>query len=352
MTISAGAAATGVGMRSGAPHVLIVGNGRSGTNWVLEILNAHRETFCRNEIQELTSSPYLEFVSELEKSNGSLNDGLADWWTRAMAHSLTHCGVRDTRFLCRKTFLYRWSFGLGAANWTARPKLRRLVAHVYPPARKEEWLFPAWIGSRDLQRKSKGVLKINDMPAWVFDWIAGNSSAKFIHVVRHPAAQLRSGIDRFFSVLSKSEAAIEEAVYEERLTLLAERYPDVNRRLETISPKTLLEKVYLFWLFNNELLHVAGHALPKGRYFQVIYEELALGYEEVSQRIFDFSGLEVDKELLDRLGMRKQMSVWGKVDTSKERLSSRWHKTVPDELKALVSESLKDSPLNDLWATR
>jgi len=42
-------------------YAVIVGHGRSGTNWLHKLFDLSEETYCRNEPHELSDSPISRF---------------------------------------------------------------------------------------------------------------------------------------------------------------------------------------------------------------------------------------------------------------------------------------------------
>ena len=73
--------------------VLIVGHGRSGTNWLLEMLDLSSRTHCRNEPNVIRDSPLTAIHAELiDPSNDAELD---EHWDSAVAWAAERQGERD-----------------------------------------------------------------------------------------------------------------------------------------------------------------------------------------------------------------------------------------------------------------
>ncbi|MEQ9482329.1 hypothetical protein [Coleofasciculus sp. F4-SAH-05] len=59
-------------------YILIVGQGRSGTNWLLDLLDLSSETHCRNEGDQLATSPLAQLPSP--KVRKPLGDRFGQQW--------------------------------------------------------------------------------------------------------------------------------------------------------------------------------------------------------------------------------------------------------------------------------
>jgi hypothetical protein len=103
------------------PPILIIGNGRSGTNWLMANLNASPETFCRNEPQGIATSPFQALVGHCSSIRSS---ELEERWQHFLEWSARHYGERDARHGCAKAYLHPLAFSTGLADLPLRPRAR------------------------------------------------------------------------------------------------------------------------------------------------------------------------------------------------------------------------------------
>ena len=105
-------------------YVLIAGHGRSGTNWLLEILDQSRQTHCRNEPNECPGSAFFE-VPTGRIHRPELDAELEAVWDQAVARTSTSFGMRDQSIPVDKDHFSRVAqrmglVRLGAARGSAR----------------------------------------------------------------------------------------------------------------------------------------------------------------------------------------------------------------------------------------
>src|SRR4051812_20363205 len=80
--------------RSPERYVLIAGQGRSGTNWLLEIFDRSPRTHCRNEPNECAGSALSELASGWT-FDPELGAELEPVWDEAIARTAASFGDRD-----------------------------------------------------------------------------------------------------------------------------------------------------------------------------------------------------------------------------------------------------------------
>lgn len=152
---------------------LILGQGRSGTNWILDSLDASPMTFCRNEPNECVPS-----VMDLLPNPWRIGaDGarLAQLWDRVAEETLLLMGERDHRLNHPKTFVNPLSQRLGIAQLSARPRLRKQLSRVLWSWGDGEWRMPQWVGHLD-DPEIFGVFKLVQGYNWA-TWVLDNPLA-------------------------------------------------------------------------------------------------------------------------------------------------------------------------------
>lgn len=325
-------------------HGLIVGHGRSGSNWLLSMLNASRTTHCRNEPHQLAGSPYrnLPLARDMVHDHASTNEV----WTVFVNWACAREGVRDPKTAVVKVF-HRNHFTRLLMNLPLRPRLRRLAALALPRLRGEEWTPLGAVVDRSALYNAFHVLKLNDMRFWhIRDVLRAGTPT--VHLVRHPGGQLLSGWRRFFSTLSDGERSAELRLH--RLALEDSRLvsPRWRSSIPDVDELTLAEAVLWFWRVNNEEIFLAGRDMPN--YKLIRYEDVIsdpLGAARIIYTHFDVPWDDrVERVITDGL----QESVWGPVrTTSRRRLAYGWREELDGATLELVEQMLQGPPVASWW---
>lgn len=331
------------------PYILIVGNGRSGTNWLLSMLAASPETHCRNEPHDIASSPFHRLPTAQEiRQNPAL---MADRWQSFVRWTVQRMGERDHRITAPKTYVHPLAQQLGVAYFPVRPKIRRALQYAVPALRQAEWRMPWWIGSQRRLEQACGVLKINDLRAWIVRWVLETQpEVPILHIVRHPGGQLNSGLSRFFDHLSAEELASEQRLYQGILKTAIAVDPHWRSVLgdeAKISQLSLLEAVAWFWRYNNEEIYTLGQAYPQ--YRLVVYEQLAqdpLGY---AHQVYDLCRLPFAPEIQTHIEQGTSTSMWGKLKKPPAAVAEAWKQKLQPEYQALAQAVLEGSQMAPWW---
>lgn len=331
------------------PYILIVGNGRSGTNWLLSMLAASPETHCRNEPHDIASSPFHQLPSAQEiRRNPAL---MAQRWQYFVTWTARRMGERDHRITAPKTYVHPLAQQLGVAYLPARPKVRRALRYVFPALRQAEWRLPWWVGSERRLKEACGVLKINDLRAWIVRWVLENHpEVPILHIVRHPGGQLNSGLSRFFDHLSPEELTSERWLYQDILKTAIVVDPHWRSVLGSdvaISQFSLMEAVAWFWRYNNEEIYTLGQNYPQ--YRLVVYEQLAQNPLDYAQQVYSQCRLPFTPEIQGHIQQGTETSVWGKLDKPPAAVAEVWKKKLSPEHQALAQRVLEGSPMAAWW---
>ncbi|WP_353259306.1 sulfotransferase [Prochlorothrix hollandica] len=331
-------------------YALVVGNGRSGTNWLLSMLAASPQTHCRNEPHDIASSPFhrLPSASEIRQDP----DLMADRWRQFVLWTTTHMGERDHRITAPKTYVHPLSQKLGVAYFPVRPKIRRALMLVLPALRQAEWLMPWWIGSQSRLGQATGVLKINDLRAWIVRWVLETQpQVPVLHIVRHPGGQLQSGMSRFFSGLTAAQRESETQLYRGILKTAIQVDPHWREVLgdeSHLDRLDLMEAVAWFWRYNNEEIYTLGQQYPN--YHLVVYEQLALAPLDYARQVYDACGLAYTPAVEAHINAGTRQSVWGKLSQSSAEVAQSWKKKLSLEYQALAQQVLEGSVMAPWWS--
>ena len=145
-------------------NALIVGQGRSGTDWLLDLLDLSERTYCRSEANEIpdgamSALPDCRFV-------GTHDDLLSLRWDDVVATVATHMGERDHHVRGRKVFAHRVPHAINMNALLRRPKARRLLSYFAPALRRGEWKCPAWLFDTKRLAHAFPVIKLVQVPGW------------------------------------------------------------------------------------------------------------------------------------------------------------------------------------------
>jgi hypothetical protein len=279
----------GCGTQRGGVHrhdyALIVGQGRSGTNWLLELLDLSPETFCRNEPYGAVESPLNRLTTHRWVVRADQRELEAQWddaihWTR------THMGDRDPAVRVRKNHLYQAGRWLGAYRCVRGPRLRAVLGSVLPSLRGQEWEIPWWLGSRASLARSLPILKLVAPPGWATFVLRRRPAIPVLHIVRHPGGFLNSWSNRYLT--SRDPEAVLRANLA-RLRDVVAADPSWGKRFGDIEAMNAEESELWYWHYANEVVFRAGSSVPG--YRRIIYEELVQDPVRVMRRLYELCGL-------------------------------------------------------------
>ena len=325
---------------------LIVGDGRSGSNWLLNILNASPVTFCRNEPQDIPQSSYaalndFEILRHDWQKFGTL-------WDAFVASTASRMGERDLRIDSGKEYVHPFAVKTGLSQVLARPKLRRFVRAFVPVYRSGEWPLPRWMGSRQRLEAAYVLFKINGMRAWMVRRICEiRPDVPVLHIVRHPGGQLNSGMNRFFLKLNAATQAQERQLYQAVIKEVVADMPELDGIVPELQRLDLAQTVAWFWRINNEAIYRIGQTAR--RYKIVVYEELAAEPRQHIRDIYTFLelpfGPDVEKRALASVGKSASHDWTG----SPAPVIGAWKRQLSPAHKALVADVLNECPLANYW---
>lgn len=327
-------------------YALIIGNGRSGTNWLLSMLDASPQTHCRNEPQDIPSSPFhgLPHAQHLQNEP----EEMAHRWETFAKWTGTHMGERDHRIKAPKHHVYPISQRLGVAYWPVRPKIRKALKFVWPALNQGEWLMPWWIGRQEKLSQAYGIFKVNDLRAWYVLWLLNEyPHLPIVHIVRHPGGQLNSGINRFFSNLSEHQLEQERQLYIGILETAVQLDPSWQDVFGNIRAMELIEAVAWFWRYNNEEIFKAGQSCKN--YMFLTYEQLARDPIGYAKRIYDFCDIPWNYDVQAEVTSGLSTSMWGKLSKKSNDIADNWKSTLELRHRVLAARVLENSLLEDCW---
>ncbi len=328
------------------PYIQIVGHGRSGTNWLLDILDASEFSHCRNEPDEVPES-CLAYLHRLWYSDKAL-ESVTEQWDSQIRQAKLCMSKRDHHVETPKKHIYPFAQKSGLATLPTRAKARQVLQAFFPELRRGEWKVPRWIADEDRLAQACAVFKINMLVAWFVSWLLNERpQIPVIHIVRHPGGYFNSSLQRFFSKRTDAELAAESQFYKTLLRTAVQVYPQWANRIGDIDALSLKEAVLWFWCLNNEMIYREGKEKPN--YRLLIYEDMVANSQENCRKIYDFCRLPWNHTVEQQIAHGLGQSVWGNLKASPTEVAQAWHKQLEPEDQALVQQILAKSLMQSWW---
>lgn len=317
-------------------YILIVGQGRSGTNWLLDILDLSAKTHCRNEADQLTTSPLAGL--SMKRVQLPLDEALGQQWDQAIALASLKMGVRDRIGGTRKYHLYDIVRRFGGAYVFRKKRLRLLLSFLMPSLRQEDWPVPWWFSSPQALEQAFTVFKLNQIPAWT-EWLLLNRpDTMIIHIVRHPSGFLNSWQKRYLAQQNSSEV---KRTNQERLRQIAEIDANWSQLFGDIEVMTVDESELWYWRYATEKIDAAGNG--RANYLRIIYEDLVSDTLKVSKQLY---------EKCDLPWMLEIETAISNSASSSNLIATAWRKNLLPEEISLVEHVLAGSPMSQWWRER
>lgn len=316
-------------------QVLIVGSGRSGSNRMLDILDLHPQTHCRNEANVVQSGVLAKLGSGLTPDDVSKD--FPNDWKIATNKIRLKLSYRDRIANQPKAFLKEWARISFGAQLFRRNKLRNFVGLLYPSISGEEWLLPSWYLNNIEDNYPLHVYKILGQPYWLKALLASELDLKIIHNLRNPHHYMASWYNRYLKGYNHKPEAVRQ-LNTEILTKVKRQDDYWAKRIPNPRKMNLFESELMLWVYSNETILNSGKG--NNNYTYVTYEEIDNSAVETAERICEFLGLELDSEFS------------GKVHNMKNTLFKKTKRLKHGELAEIdlaIRKFLPNSPLAKLW---
>lgn len=313
-------------------YALVVGQGRSGTNWLLEILDHSHTTFVRNEPEGIQGSLLAALMGD--KVSFPAVASFGESWDRAVESACSVIGVRDHRIRVSKFYLYEVVRRFGGIRIASSLRLRKSLARVLPGFRAEEWRIPWWLGSAERQAQALGILKVNH-PGWVRWVLSKRPEVPVLHIVRHPGGFLNSWINRYLALNDPERVRRENA---DRLRRIAAADETWSTRFGDIDAMSVEESELWYWMSSAETTYLIGR--ERERFHQFVYEEVVRDVLDNARRAYAACSLEwtkaVEQEVLR--GARDSRSI-----------ADKWRQQLTPSQMALVDRILEQTRIGSWW---
>jgi hypothetical protein len=321
---------------------LLIGQGRSGTNFLLSLFDQSPLTHCRNEPDQLDRSSlaalaeFRFFVDDDLKLEGKFD--------RAFREAALCIGPRDHVAAHPKAWLrpstQRAGFFLLRQRYRAVERLWRRRK----PMDGREVRFPRWMIDPLRLERSLHVFKLNaavGLGTWA---LRHRREMRLIQIVRHPAGFLKSWLRRWVKGeggQDRGQGTRDLWRDEDRLRELARRDPAWQRTLGDVDAMSRTEGELWWWRYVNETLWREG--CERESYRLVLYEDLAARPVELARELFETCGLHWDDELSARAG---------RLAKEPHKDPRAWRDELDEPTVEIVERVLAGSPMAGWWSER
>jgi hypothetical protein len=317
-------------------YIFILGNGRSGTNWLNEIINLSSKTHCRNEPNDLSKSPFSKLPNPWIKLDKKAD--IAPLWNNAIKWSSRTIWERDKAPSVLKDFikfpkLYHLMYSI-----TRHKKIRNLISFFLPSLRGSEWIIlPNWLTEKTFFENAVKVFKFTQVPGWA-SWIVHNQpEAIILHIVRHPGGFLNSWKNRWLNLNSKKEVA---EANRKRLYLITKSDSKWKTLFGDIDVISVEESELWFWRYACETIHKS--CMKSQNYKLIIYDDLVKSPVEISKSIYSLCKLPWTKEIETKI---LESSI------NSKQIANAWKNKLNKGDIRLVNKILKGSIMETWWNT-
>lgn len=315
-------------------YIFIVGHGRSGTKWIMNLLDACPNTFCRHEPDLIVGSSLngLSHYRDVWRRNLSLSE---DEWDKSILSTANCMGERDLVIKYSKVYLYEIPRRLGMMRLLLGPRYRTFLQKVMPSLRAGEWPMPWWLGDANRLKDAIAVIKTIQAPGWAVFVLQYRPEVPVVHILRHPGGYIYSWLNRYISTTNPTEVA---ELNRKRLYDVSDEDPEWKRRFGDIDSMSLVESELWYWRYATETIHLHGN--KSYNYHLAIFEDLAYRAVPIMKKLYESAGLPWTDKVRSAI----------EIDCSKSlAIANNWKNNLSMEHRKLSEDILQDSPLNKFW---
>jgi len=316
-------------------YALVLGQGRSGTNYLLRLLDQNPATHCRNEADQLEASA----LGRLLRWRFFVGDPseLEPHWDQAVYDAALTVSARDQRVEGPKDWIFPGTRRPGYFWIRQHYRVVHRMGRRGLPMYGREIRFPRWMTSVERLERAYHVFKLNGACGLAGWMLRNRPEGKAIHIVRHPGGFTKSWLKRW---VAKNDVAETERGAKSRLADLAAFDPEWRRRLGDIDAMDVVEAELWFWRYANETIHAAGSG--KRSYKLVLYEDLTDAPAEVARSVSEFCGLEWD----DQLALRARG-----ISKDSKRIAAAWKTELDPGIVETIERVVDGSPMTSWWTS-
>ena len=310
------------------PDILLTGNGRSGSNRLLDLLDQSPATVCRNEANAIPGGAFNGIGGTLFAEDLTA-ERLAQL-QRALAGARDRRSFRDRSEQTDKLHYRPRMLARGGQWMVSKKRLRETLPRLHLLEDAREWRSPALYTSRARQAEATLVVKLNACPAWTVALHNAQPELKVVHNLRKPLDYLNSWFNRHVARVEPGSFA---TTFADVPRILAAFGRDDAGRLADLGEESLIEIEMWRWRFVNETIQTALAGSP--RLMTVTYDEIDRDTAAAAERLYAFAGLPLSNETRAAAAAMEN------------KLFARKHTTRLDRERALriIETVLGDSPL-------
>ena len=303
------------GVATRPPMVLITCAGRSGSKWMLKMLDFHPQTLGRNEPNRM---------------DRGLSDPEAENWEQRALDSGARIGFVDLAPDVVKDHARLW------VKLTRADKLlyTRTVQKVF--GRHPEAQYPWSMYNTKRMAQAQRVMKIVNARYLICKVLEETTHIPVIHIIRHPSGMLSSWLIRFAPNQDPDELmGLQRGIY----SRICERDPAFAQICGPVEGKELAELKVWCWRHAQEHMLRLGRAHP--RYMQVTFEKLSQNPVEIMEPAYALCGLEFTDVIRKHIDQETKAS---------PAIATAWKKKLDPKHQEMVERVLEGSPITQLLA--
>lgn len=268
-------------------YLIITGSGRSGTNMLLDLLDCHDNTFCRNEPHALDTNPVFRLSEELAEE--LVPDFTPADWQHAMQFCATHSGERDRFDQEGKLYFRADPLRALGVNIFKRRRVRSALSFLNPAYATLEWPCPPLYYSPKRLAASYPVFKILRSPVPITATHAADPHQRVAHMIRDPKGNLRSWYNRYIIRTAGSP----QKVFTDNMTqvpAILRHYGEDPARYGAFSEDALFETQLWLWRYIQEML--IERIGQSDRYMPFLYDDGVKKPVQTAEKLYGFLGLD------------------------------------------------------------
>lgn len=313
--------------------ILISSQGRSGSTWLLDILDASSETHCRNEPYRMKAFT----LKDLERRWFVFEDHpeFAELWDASVKVAATHTGYLDHVPPPTKSFIHPWAIRLGLGRLFLLMKSRAARGVPFGRLGPDQWKLPGLLGRQEGLEQARHVLKLVAAPGWTTWALEHRPDTLVVHLARHPLGFLNSWRNRY---LARHDHEETETNNRNRLKTLIELEPEWAGPMGDPDAMSVEEAELWYWRYTIETIYKAGSGRPQ--YKLIRYEDLAAEPLAISSDIFAFCGLTWDRDA---------EAIIAKNAARSPSIANSWREHSNNGDTRLAEKVLAGSTIEDWW---
>ncbi len=324
-------------------YIVIVGIGRSGTNWLFDLLNLSEKTHCRNATQSsVPDSPLVPLLHEIKPLKDE--DLLNTQWNEAVDLMSNRVGALDGQIKVNKEHYQQWAQSIGLIRILSNYKLRETFQTLFPSLARQEWSVPFWITKPTAFKKKTTVLRIGGNVSCL-EWVLKNrSNVSFLHMARHPGGFLKSWKQRYLND-NDQEIILHNNI--ERLRQVIQFAPEWSDLIGNITELSVEETELWFWRYSTETLWKIGQ--NQEQYKLLTFEKLAGDFLTTLQQVYKYCDLPFTTSIVD--ASPTMVSRFSGKRVSASEVANKWRDELELKDIEIIEKVLYESPLLSFWDT-